>query len=368
MNRTPFPSSRRRLRRLAVLATGALLGLGGVLAVAAPASAHHSVVNPTAVCDTTTGEWVVTWTVDSVAPEGVNHYKLVKVDTTPADSPVSNITVTTDDTYPHDVGTPLVGEQRVSGRARSASLAVKAKWENGFQEHKPAYGKIEFGEKCEKDRPKPNASFESACDGSVTVTLTNDQEAKVPAKFTVTAGDFTKELTVEAGKSEQVVVPAENAAEIIVKSGRKVFKGGFETPEDCAPVKVASRSDCDSLTIAIENPKGNASVEATLTPKGGEAQTVTVAAGETKEVKFDATEGTVVTVTIGEDSADVPWEKPANCESPSPSPTPGAGGGGPALPTTGAATGTAVGIAAVLLAAGTGLFFFFRRRRIRFTA
>jgi LPXTG-motif cell wall-anchored protein len=366
VNRTPFLSSRRRLRRLAVLATGALLGLGGVLAIAAPASAHHSEVSGVPHCDTTTGEWVVNWTVDSVAPEDVHHYKLVEVNVTPADHPVTGIAVTTDDTYPHEVGKPLTGEQRLPGKATDASLSVKAKWENGFEEDEPASKTITFGGTCEQDKPKPNVSFESACDGTVTVTLMNGADATATAKFTVTAGEFSKDVSVEKGKSEQVVVPAKDAAKITVTSGDQKFTGGFEQPEDCAPVEVASLSDCDSLTISIENPEGNAPVEATLTPKGGEAQTVTVAPGETKEVKFEATEGTVVTLTIGDQSGDIPWENPGDCESPSPAP--GAGGGGPTLPTTGSSIGTAVGIAAVLLAAGTGLFFFFRRRRIRFTA
>lgn len=368
MNHIPFPSSRRRLRRLVALAAGTLLGIGGALAIAAPASAHHSVVSGKAICDTKTGEWVVNWTVRSVAPRKVHRYKLVEVDSRPGNHPVSGIAVTEEDSYPHEVGKPLVGEQRVPGWAQWASLAVKAEWENGFVEHRPAHSLIKFGGKCEKDRPKPNVSFESACDGSVTVTLTNGEEAKVPANFTVSAGDFSKQVTVEPGKSEQVVVPAANAAAIIVKSGKKVFEGGFEALENCAPVKVASRSDCDSLTISIENPVGSAPVDATLTPKGAEAQTVTVAPGETKEVKFDAEEGTVVTVTIGEESSDVEWKNPGDCESPSPSPAPGEGGGGPELPVTGSSLGTAAGVGAALLAIGTGLFFFFRRRRIRFTA
>jgi LPXTG-motif cell wall-anchored protein len=361
-------SPRRYLRRLTALVGGTLLGLTAVLALAGPASAHHSVVSGEATCDTTTGEWVVTWTVNSVAPEGVDHYKLVKVDLKPDGSTVSNITATTDDTYPHEVGTPLVGEQRLPGTATRARLAVQAKWENGFEEKYPVGAKVRFGGKCVQDKPKPNASFESACDGSVTVTLTNAEDAKVPAAFTVTAGEFTKDVSVKPGESVPVAVPAEFAAKISVKSGDQEFTGGFEQPEDCPPVHVSSRSDCDSLTIAIENPAGTTPVEATLTPNGGEAKKVTVAPGETEEVMFDAEEGTVVKLTIGDQSGEIAWEKPDNCgavPSESPSPVPGGGGN---LPVTGSSTLTAVGIAAGLLAAGTALFFVFRRRRIRFTA
>lgn len=364
MNRTPFPS-RRRLRRLAVLATGALLGLGGVFAIAAPASAHFSTVDGTPTCDTTTGEWVVDWKVNAnnYVPRGVTTFQLVDIEAKPVET-ITGIAKDTD--YPVDQ--PIVGKQRLPGDATWASLSVRAKWSDEYVEHDAAYKKIEFDGTCEKNKPKPNVTFESACDGTVTVTLINGEDAKATAEFMVTAGEFSKEFAVEPGKSEQVVVPAKDAAKISVKVGDEEFKGGFQAPKDCAPLEVASLSECDSLTISITNPKGSAPVEATLTPNGGEAQTVTVAPGETKEVKFEASEGTVVTLTIGDQSGDIAWENPGDCESPSPSPAPGAGGGGPTLPTTGAATGTAIGIAAVLLAAGAGLFFFFRRRRIRFTA
>jgi LPXTG-motif cell wall-anchored protein len=78
-----------------------------------------------------------------------------------------------------------------------------------------------------------------------------------------------------------------------------------------------------------------------------------------------------------EDCGPPPTESPSpspSTESPAPSasaseaPPVAGSGGGSELPVTGASIGTAVGIAVVLLAAGTGLFFFFRRRRIRFTA
>src|SRR5690606_21888854 len=57
-------SLRRRvaLRAVAVAASAAM-GAAAPLALASPASAHHPIVNGTADCDETTGEWVVTWTV-----------------------------------------------------------------------------------------------------------------------------------------------------------------------------------------------------------------------------------------------------------------------------------------------------------------
>lgn len=355
MNR--FPS----VRRLAVLAGGVLLGAGAALAVAAPASAHHSVVKGDPVCDTSTGEWVVTWSVDAVAPRGVDRFKLIKVDLQPAGSTVTNIAATEGDSFPYEVGKPVVGEQRLPGDATSASLAVQAEWDNGYKEQKPvSSGPLTFGGPCEKDKPKPNASFTSACDGSVTVTLTNAEDAKMPAEFEVSgAGGFTEKVSVKPGDSKSVTVPAKSAEKITVTSGDETFKGGFEQPANCEPVKVAALSDCDSITVSLENPEGTTPVEATVT-RGDKTEKVTVAPGETKEVSFPAEEGTKVTVTIGDQSAEIAYEKPENCG--------GAAGGGPELPVTGASVGGAIGVAAGLLAIGAVLYFVFRRRRIRFTA
>jgi LPXTG-motif cell wall-anchored protein len=161
VNRTPFPS-RRRLRRLAVLATGAMLGLGGVFAIAAPASAHKAEVVGEYNCDKTTGEWVVTWTVTTKdVPEGVEHYKLIKVSTSPEGTTVSKIAATEGDTFPYDVDKPLVGEQRVPGTATSASLTVKPKWENGYEGHE-ASGYVDLKGECKTpESPSPSPSVSS---------------------------------------------------------------------------------------------------------------------------------------------------------------------------------------------------------------
>jgi LPXTG-motif cell wall-anchored protein len=367
VNQTPFPSSRRRLRRLAVLATGALLGLGGVLAIAAPASAHHPIVTGSAHCETSTGDWIVDWEVANSESDLTG--KLTDVTLEPAGTTVTNIVVGA--TLPVSGDGPLKGVQRVAANETGAKLTVDAEWwRNGNHITSTKSGEVTFAGSCEEDHALPTASTDSACDGSVAVTLANAKDATKSAKFTVEgAKGFSVEKTVAPGEQVVVNVPAESATDITISADGKVLKkDSWKQPADCELPSVGVESTCDELIISLENPEGVRPLEATLTPKGGEAQKVTVAPGETKEVKFDATEGTVVTLTIGDESADIPWEKPDDCQSPSPSPAPGAGGGGPTLPTTGASIGTAVGIAAVLLAAGTGLFFFFRRRRIRFTA
>jgi LPXTG-motif cell wall-anchored protein len=359
VNHTPSTPSRRFLRRLAVLAGGALLGMTTILTLAAPASAHHPIVSGAADCDTTTGEWVVTWKVANSESDLTG--KLTGVSLEPAGTTVTNIVEGA--TLPVSGDGPLEGVQRVAADQTSAKLSVDAEWwRDGKHITSSKSGEVTFGGSCKQDHASPTTSTVSACDGSVTVTLANAEDATKPATFTVTgAKGFSVEKTVKPGDQVVVTVPAESATKITISADGKVLKeDSWKQPAECDLPSVGVLSTCDELVISLENPEGLRPLEATLTPKGGEAQTVTVAPGETKEVRFDAEEGTVVTLTIGDESADIPWEKPDNCG--------GAGGGGPTLPTTGASIGTAVGVAAGLLAIGTALFFVFRRRRIRFTA
>jgi LPXTG-motif cell wall-anchored protein len=221
VNQTPFPSSRRRLRRLAVLATGALLGLGGVLAIAAPASAHIAKLTGDGGCASDTG-WTANLTLTNTWAENAADVEWVKV---------------------YDADWKELADLQVKGIQAGTHLAKADTTQGG--------------------------------DDEVTGTVA------VPAEFT------TIKVKVK----------------VVYDDGR------VQTPD----ATVHPRKDC-----ASPSPSPSPSVS-----------------------------------------------------SPAPSvstPAPGTGGGGPQLPTTGAATGTAVGIAAVLLAVGAGLFFFFRRRRIRFTA
>ncbi|SCL21201.1 hypothetical protein GA0070624_2254 [Micromonospora rhizosphaerae] len=380
--------NRLNLRRVTAVAAGALLGLAGVAAVAAPASAHHSEVKVTAECDTAKGEWVTTWTVQTYAPEGVNNYRLVKAEATSrtgettAPFTVEGINVTEDGAnplYPHSVSQPLVGKVRLAGNVTGASLSVRAQWDNTFQENDDRSASIKFSESCDKvvtpppAEANPKATVTADCTGDVAVTLENGREATKDASFTVTGTDgFTKTATVGPGKDTTITVPAKNAGRI------KVTEAGQEQPlfddkpaeaKDCVePGEPAGsyRSTCDELIFQVENPKDGKTVTVTFTPSRGEPQTLVVAPGETKTVKFPASEGLTVTPKAEglDDTSPIAWERPADC-------TPGGGGGdqgGPTLPLTGAATGGIVAGALVLLAAGATLFVVARRRRVRFTA
>jgi LPXTG-motif cell wall-anchored protein len=349
------------LRRLSILVGGALLGMTAAIALAAPASAHHPIVSGKAVCESATGEWVVTWSVANSESDITG--KLTGVSLEPAGTTVTNIVV--DATLPKSGDGPLQGIQRVPpANNTGAKLTVDAEWWRG-KTHitNSASGEVTFGGSCKQNHANPSASFSSNCDGSVIVTIANATDATKPAAFTVVGENgFSENHTVEPGKQLPVLVPAKSATKITVTAdGKTVASGAWTAPEKCATPSIGVEQGCDSLTVTLENPAGLAPLEATLTPKGGEAKKVTVAPGKTEAVKFAAKAGTVVTLTIGDKSTDIPWQNPGNC-------TPGGGGGGPSLPVTGASLGGAIGAAGGLLAIGGALFVFFRRRRIRFTA
>jgi hypothetical protein len=349
--------SRPMYRRVLAVAASAVIGLIGALALASPASAHHTEVKGVPYCDTDTGEWVVTWTVNSFAPAQAPTYKLVEVQVTPEGSSVSNIAVTEGDEFPHATGVPLEGEQRLPGDTESASLGVRAKWSNTFEEDKLKSGVVTFEGTCEKPPAELNVNDASTCD-ELTVTVANPEDgAAVTVQVTTSAGD-SEEFDLEPGADQLVSFPAaEGLTYEVIVDGTVVWSGEWQNPGDCeVEIPVAHKSDCDSLTIEITNPLEDEAIEATVT-SGEVTETVTIEPGETGEVTIDAEEGTIATVTIGGESLDIAWEEPDGCD-----------GGGGGLPVTGAPTGIVIGAALALLAVGGGLFLLARRRRVTFTA
>src|SRR5690606_21130378 len=276
-------SLRRRvaLRAVAVAASAAM-GAAATLALASPASAHHPIVSGTAECDETTGEWVITWTVENSERDLEGTIK--RVTTTPE---MALSTITVGATLPKKGQGVLTEQVRVGNDVTSASLSVSARW---------------------------------------------DRKGHV---FRA-----TREATVTLGG-------------------------------ECAPTApvVESKSDCDTLTVIITNP-AKEPLEAVITV-GEKTEPVTVAPGDTEEVPFPAGEGTEATVTIGDKVVTLQWVEPEDCEEPEPSEPaqPGEGGGDEdeELPETGVPTGLLAGGAALLLAAGAGMYLVARRRRVTFT-
>jgi LPXTG-motif cell wall-anchored protein len=343
---------------LAVIAGGFTVLIG-----ASPASAHFSSVKGDAKCDSDTGNWVITWTVESHATDLSG--QLVRFSSTPAEDPVSGIDVGS--IVPATPGA-LVGTQIVpNGTASSASITERTQWTDGFVDYFFQTAKVDLGNTCVAGQPKPNASFSSACDGTVTVTLTNDADATKAAAFTVlAANNFTKSVTLDKGGSSQVVVPAVDANSITVNvGGVKIATGSFKDPGNCPPVQVSSKMDCTTLTITLDNPANNRPVDATLTD-GTNTQTVTIDAGGTKTVTFPGKTGETVTISFVTEASfvetadaaqpvTVVWTVPAACLVTPTTPT---------LPTTGAHLTPLIASGAALLLAGAAVLYILFRRRL----
>lgn len=367
------------LRRPLAVLGATFVGLAAAVAVAAPASAHHSEIKVVGDCDTNTGNWVVTWTVNSYAPNEVKNYKFIEVNGEKAvgdavtPMTVDGIAVTDGDSYPHAVGTPLVAKQELPGDTTRAKLTVKSKWENGFVENEAKSATIDFAEPCKKKETpppataKPTASVVADCDGNVEVKLTNAQDATAPARFVVKAenGYVTKRVTVAPGGNATVNIEAKYATKVTVTEKNQqepLYDKAPTKPENCVePGEPAGsyKSTCDALVFEVSNPKDGKEVTVTFTPNKGEKQTLTVAPGETKTVQFKGVEGLTVQPSAEgmDDTEAIAWKKPADCKTDEPT-----------LPVTGAAAGSIAAGAGVLLVAGAVLFVVARRRRVKFTA
>ncbi|MEV4755262.1 LPXTG cell wall anchor domain-containing protein [Micromonospora sp. NPDC049559] len=368
------------LRRSLAVAGATFIGLAAALAVAAPASAHHSEVKVKSECETATGEWVLTWTVNSYAPSGVRNYRLSKVDAkqfaggAASAASIPGIEVAPRGQYPYKVGTPLVKQQRLPGNATGASLTVRSQWDNGYNEDSDKSASIRLSGGCAKvvtpppATANPKASMSSDCTGDIAVELVNTKDATKDAQFTVTTDKgFKKTVKVSPDADETVKIPAAQAGTVkVTEAGQKqpLINGVPDAATDCVkPGQPAgsNRSTCTELVVEVSNPADGQPVTVTYTSNKGETKTVEVAPGQTGTAKFPASEGLTVTPSGGGiDSKPIAWVSPsADC---------GGEGGGGTLPLTGAAAGSIAAGAAVLLAIGVVLFVVARRRKIRFTA
>jgi LPXTG-motif cell wall-anchored protein len=300
------------LRRTAVLAAGALIGLSGAFALAGPASAHHSFVDGSAKCETATGEWKVTWTVNADSGHNAPTYRWTSVDLSPAAYKIDNPKIAKTDEDLKD-NEPLTGVQLLPGTETSASLAVNAKWSNN---HTASANKtITFLGKCEK---------------------TPSEEPSTP----------TEEPSTPAEEpSTPPVIPS-------------------DLPGEAEPILEA---DCDTITIGLDNPADGIEFTLKFKTSKGETRTLVIKPGEKKTETFSATTGFKIDLTISatvdgkafSETIPVEYEQPEDCDNS------GSGGG---LPLTGAAAGSIAGGAGALLAVGAGLFFMARRRKVKFTA
>ncbi|MGV9211726.1 cell wall anchor protein [Micromonospora sp. RB23] len=117
------------LRRPLAILGAAIVGLTGVVAVAAPASAHHTTISATVGCDRQSGERLITWKVEN---SETNKDATLQTVTTTAGTPVNVITKTAKAVplqgYVIDQGSFVLAEQRVPANTTTANLNVYAEW------------------------------------------------------------------------------------------------------------------------------------------------------------------------------------------------------------------------------------------------
>ncbi|GGQ37890.1 LPXTG cell wall anchor domain-containing protein [Couchioplanes azureus] len=205
------------------------------------------------------------------------------------------------------------------------------------------------------------------CDGTIALNLSNNGEiSRYAVAFTVSAAGFRKAVTIDAGKGETVTVPAGAGTVTVTAEGMADATYAWQRPEDCELPTVIVENDCETVAITVENPAGVTPVTANVT-YGDESETMTVAAGKSEKVSFEASKATYAAIDFP--GLDVEPIKATlerlECEN-------GGGGGGkadePTLPLTGPVAGSIAGGAALLLLIGGALFVVARRRKITFTA
>ncbi|WP_433297082.1 LPXTG cell wall anchor domain-containing protein [Actinoplanes sp. CA-030573] len=339
-----------KLRRGATVAGGTFLGLGIVAAMAAPALACSTVVRASGECGDD-GGWVAAFQVANDWDRADGVIASVKID---------------DEDYTDAIGEIQQGKVAPrSGDYRDESTYV---WLKGSLKEAADKENVRLTITMTWDGKNPITKSDTAtkpenCGGESTPPTTPTTEPTTEPSSPETTEPTTAPTTTPATTSptptattptETPTVPVPTPSE----SGEPVL------PNEIFDV------DCDSMTIGLDNTKGEIEYKLHFAPSKGEAKDLDIKAGEKKSATFQAEEGfsvklTVVAsyqgVTSPPETVTVPFEKPAGCGG-------AGGGGGDELAKTGTPTAGIAGGAAALLAVGGGLFYLARRRKVKFTA
>ncbi|BCJ42507.1 hypothetical protein GCM10010168_07510 [Actinoplanes ianthinogenes] len=365
------------LRRTATLLAGAVVGLTGVVAIAAPASAHDAWVTGAAQCGTD-GKNVVKWTL-------TNDYK--------TDATISNLQITAGGTAPVDAN----GHELTSGFVLPAAqhnhfgeavftqtfdsgteveLSFTASWpQDGYTESTPNNkAKVQLKQgctppapTCETNPPKFTHTF-ALVDGKwkstvkldATTRLCHDEPVTLVSYFTPQPNDkngdnwpqyeyqsqtktisdkeSSVDLEVEAPDcntqvdlffGDKVITPMtkDGARYGDTKLGSKSGLGGRSTgPQGwyngggkaCTTPAVAPVSSCTGdLTLNLSNNGKFGKYDVTFTVKyGNETKTVTVAAGKADTLTIPAGSGDVTVSAPGLEEKKYSWTRPEDCAPP----------------------------------------------------
>jgi len=330
---------KNKLQRTAAVFGGALLGLGGVVAIAAPASAHAPSVNGSTDC-IRDNSWTVDWavgndygldahvdlehTVVRVKHSGSGSWDTLKDGLSGALASADTVVApfTSEKSAAEQVhGATIISDDTVT----DVELEVVLVWTDSYTNiERPQRKSVEKPEKCEQTPENP-----------------------VPTTTSPSSPETTSPSPTPTETTPDLPVPTPSTT---------------DEPGDFTPIV---EFDCTTLTIGMDNPADGLTWTMKFKTSKGEERTTVIKPGEKKTETFSATEGFSVRVTLevtvdGEDYSDfvdIDYVQPDGCS--------GEGGG---LPVTGAAAGGIAGGAAVLLAIGAVLFVMARRRKVRFTA
>ncbi len=241
------------LRRTTAILAGAVLGMAGAVALAAPAMATHPTVTGTATCVADNG-WKVTWKVTNQWPNQ-GEVKDVKVNAPEGGTITGDIVVGA--TLKHkDANEARVGELVVPADAPKAKLRVGVLFDNGHREGDE--GVVDRPEKCPPPPSNPPSNPPST-------------PPSTPPSNPPVVGD----------------------AEPIIDM------------------------DCTTLTFGLDNPADGEEIKVTLTTSKGETRVMVVKPGEQKVEKFSATPGFVLTIKdeASGESVELPYTQPEDCDS-----------------------------------------------------
>jgi hypothetical protein len=235
------------LRRSTAILAGAVLGLAGAVALAAPASAHFPSISGTATC-VKDGEYVVNWVVTNGYPLDAN-IKDVVVHT--GGAVTGDIAVT--DKLVTKSGGAVTGQQVVKADVPKAKIRVALKWTDGVREG--AEGVVDRPDVCTPEptpTPTPTASQSSPpsnppvvgdaepiirmdCD-TLTFGLDNPADGdEIKLTLTTSKGE-TRTLTVKPGEQKVEKFSATPGFVLTVKdvaSGESV-ELPYTQPENCS--------------------------------------------------------------------------------------------------------------------------------------
>ena len=365
------------LRRTAIVLAGALIGLGGAAAIAAPASAHTASVTGSSVCNPDTGKHDITWTLtnDFGTDATVEDLALVPGDAPlNADGkPLQNGVVIPMKT---DAGDGVVTySQSLSGNATSASVSFTAHWTVPLPEYwdRENSATVDLGGPCQAPAeqcvtpdkatfhheftvengqsvakvsldkgidlckgepvtlvsyyaPRPEFSFPQYEYDYDTDTITTDQpvadlQVDVPDcntqvdLFFGSAEDIIKEITENGPRYGDRKLGSANG--IGNRSAGKLgaYNGGQKA---CQTPDVKPVASCDgTLTLKFSNDGKTAAYPIDFTVKGTDfSKTVTVGPGKGATLDIPAGTGDVVVSYPGHEDQTFKWERPADCALP----------------------------------------------------